>query len=171
MFDKSEACCFAGYRPEKFKLPQTRAAAMLAPELETAVRHAIQDGYRLFVTGMSRGFDLWAAQTVLRLRKEFPVKLLCAIPFDRQSQGWENDWQTLYQKILFEADFVHSLSHEYTPDCFFIRNRFMIEGCTRLICWYDGCPGGTRFTVQCARRRGLELVNLADQQLCLFHTG
>ncbi len=171
MFDKSEACCFSGYRPEKFNLPQDHTAAMLAPELETAVRHAVQDGYRLFVTGMSRGFDLWAAQTVLRLRQEMPVKLLCAIPFDRQSQGWEPEWQTLYHEILLNADFVQSLSHEYTPDCFFIRNRFMIEGCSRLICWYDGCPGGTRFTVQCAKRRGLELVNLADRQLCLFHTG
>jgi len=113
-------------------------------------------------------FSAWLED---RLRQEMPVKLLCAIPFDRQSQGWEPEWQSLYHKILLNADFVQSLSHEYTPDCFFIRNRFMIEGCSRLICWYDGCPGGTRFTVQCAKRRGLELVNLADRQLCLFHTG
>lgn len=161
------ACCFSGYRPEKFHLSPAEWDTF-AYELESAVRDAAKDGYRLFVTGMSRGFDLWAAETVLRLRKELPVQLLCAVPFDGQAAGWTEDWKALHTKVLLQADLVQSLSHKYTPDCYFVRNRFMVEGCSRLICWYDGRPGGTKFTVHCAKRRGLELVNLADRQLSFF---
>lgn len=171
MYDRSQACCFSGYRPEKFDRAQENPAAArraLARDLEAAVRKAAADGYRLFVSGMSRGFDLWAAETVLRLREELPIQLLCAVPFDGQASGWEDAWRELHTRVLLQADLVHSLAHEYTPDCFFVRNRYMVEGCSRLICWYDGCPGGTQFTVHCAKRRGLELVNLADRQLSLF---
>lgn len=161
------ACCFSGYRPEKFHLSPAEWDTF-AYELESAVRDAAKDGYRLFVTGMSRGFDLWAAETVLRLRKELPVQLLCAVPFDGQAAGWTEDWKALHTKVLLQADLVQSLSHKYTPDCYFVRNRFMVEGCSRLICWYDGRPGGTKFTVHCAKRCGLELVNLADRQLSFF---
>lgn len=165
--ERSPACCFSGYRPEKFNLSPAGLDA-LAHDLEAAVREAAADGYRIFVSGMSRGFDLWAAETVLKLRKELSIQLLCAVPFDGQSAGWEPAWQALYRRVLLEADFVQSLSREYTPDCYFVRNRFMVQGCSRLICWYDGRPGGTKFTVRCAKRSGLELVNLADRQLCLY---
>ena len=168
MYDRMEACCFSGYRPEKFSGDPDAVRTALAGELEQAVRQAAADGYRMFVTGMSRGFDLWAAETVLRLREELPVQLLCAVPFDGQPAGWESAWRERYMEILLKADLVHSLSHCYTPDCFFVRNRFMVDGCSRLICWYDGHAGGTQFTVNYARRHGLEVVNLADRQLRLF---
>ena len=161
------AFCFSGNRPEKFHLSPAEWDAF-AYDLESAVRDAAKDGYRLFVTGMSRGFDLWAAETVLRLRKELPVQLLCAVPFDGQAAGWTEDWKALHTKVLLQADLVQSLSHKYTPDCYFVRNRFMVDGCNRLICWYDGRPGGTKFTVHCAKHRGLALVHLADRQLSFF---
>ena len=165
--ERSQVCCFSGYRPEKFNLSPDEFGSIMQ-ELEIAVRNAAADGYRLFVSGMSRGFDLWAAETVLKLRKELPIQLLCAVPFDGQSAGWEPAWQALHRRVLLEADLVQSLSREYTPDCYFVRNRFMVQGCSRLICWYDGRSGGTEFTVRCAKRNGLELVNLADRQLSLY---
>lgn len=171
MYHRSEACCFSGYRPEKFSFDIMHASAgleMLRQELEQAVRAAAHDGYRLFVTGMSRGFDLWAAEAVLALRQELAVGLLCALPFDGQPNRWEPAWKALHTQVLLQADLVHSLAHDYTPDCFYVRNRFMVEGCSRLICWHDGASGGTKFTLQCARRHGLEIVNLAERQLCLF---
>lgn len=169
--DYRKTCCFSGYRPEK--IPAWAANSPLTPPelragLEDAIARACRDGYRLFVTGMSRGFDLWAAGAVLRLRRQFPIQLLCAVPFDGQAAHWEPFWKAYYQKVLLRADFVHSLSGRYTPDCFYVRNRFMVDGSSRLICWYDGLPGGTAFTLRCAKRRGLEIDNLADRQLSLF---
>ena len=171
LLDHRVTCCFSGYRPEK--IPAWTAAgpnvpSMLQTKLEKAIVRAFQDGYRLFVTGMSRGFDLWAAQAVLQQREHLPIRLLCAIPFDGQANSWESSWKTCYQKVLLLADFVHSLAQFYTPDCFYARDHFMVNGSSRLICWFDGLPGGTAFTHRYAKKRGLEIVNLADRQLCLF---
>ena len=129
--DHRVTCCFSGYRPEK--IPAWTAAgpnvpSMLQTKLEKAIVRAFQDGYRLFVTGMSRGFDLWAAQAVLQQREHLPIRLLCAIPFDGQANSWESSWKTCYQKVLLQADFVHSLAQFYTPDCFYARDHFMVNG-------------------------------------------
>ena len=169
--DLRTTCCFSGHRPEKMSGCPPYGTAVphpLGAALERAIRAACRDGYRLFVTGMSRGFDLWAAQAVLGLRDQLPLRLLCVVPFDGQAVGWEPAWQQCYQNVLLRADFVHSLSHRYTPDCFYVRNRFMVDGSSRLIGWYDGEPGGTAFTFRCAKKRGLDIVNLADGQLSLF---
>lgn len=171
MYERAETCCFSGHRPEKFSFPTDASSPSLhalQTALELAVRAAVHDGYRLFVTGMSRGFDLWAAQTVLRLRGELSIKLLCAVPFDGQPNRWPPACKSLYTDILLRADLVHSLAQHYTPDCFYVRNRFMVEGSSRLICWHEGAAGGTQFTLQCAKRCGMEIVNLAHQSLCLF---
>lgn len=141
---------------------------MLKNPLQEAIIRAYEDGYRLFITGMSRGFDLWAAQTVLELRQSLPIRLLCAVPFDGQASHWESGWQKCHQYVLLAADFVHSLSDSYTPDCFYVRNRRMVESSSRVICWFDGVPGGTAFTLRCAKRSGLDIDNLADGQQNIF---
>lgn len=171
MHDRSTAACFSGYRPEKFSFDPAYAPARLVELrqlLENAVRTAHTDGYTVFLSGMSRGFDLWAAQAVLRLREELGLHLICALPFDGQSDGWEAAWQTTHRDVLMRADQVFSLAHQYTPDCFHVRNRFLVDGASRLICWWDGMPGGTQYTLRYAKRQGLTIVNLADTQLSLF---
>lgn len=69
--------CFTGHRPEKLK----QSESVIVKSLETAIKEAIADGKRVFISGMARGVDIWAAEIVLRLRKEGAnVKLICASP-------------------------------------------------------------------------------------------
>lgn len=166
----NDTCCFSGYRPEKMPLPGAFGAAIpdaLSVPLREALRAAVRAGCTRFWTGMSRGFDLWAAQAVLLLRQEAPVKLGCAIPFEGQDRGWDASWRALYAQVRRCADTEAVLAPAYAPDCFAARNRFMVERASRLICYYDGRPGGTAQTVRLARRRGLIIDNLADGQLRL----
>ncbi len=165
--DPRITCCFSGHQPEKMP-GHTMAGPAVPPTLNAALSHAIcaavQDGYHLFVTGMSRGFDLWAAQTVLKLRRQLPIRLVCAIPFPAMPQAWSNGWRTCYREVLRRADAAYTLSSRYTPDCYYVRNRFMVDHASRLICWFDGTPGGTAFTYRCAKRRGLDFVNLSTAE-------
>ena len=57
-------CCCTGHRPETL---QEREDAVTAA-LEKEIRQAIADGFNVFITGMARGVDIWAAEIVLRLR-------------------------------------------------------------------------------------------------------
>ena len=80
-------CCFSGYRIEKmpFRNEDCPAARELFAALDAAVAEAAADGCTRFLSGMSTGFDLWAAEAVLRARAALPVQLLCAVPFDGQA--------------------------------------------------------------------------------------
>ena len=42
------------------------------------------------------------------------------------------------------------------------RNRYMVDRSSLLIAAYDGTAGGTRYTVEYARSRGLQIINLFE---------
>ncbi|MBQ6869912.1 MAG: DUF1273 domain-containing protein, partial [Alistipes sp.] len=47
-------------------------------KLELAIRLLYSDGYRTFTSGMAEGFDLLAAQTIIKLKGELEgLKLIC----------------------------------------------------------------------------------------------
>lgn len=166
---RAATCCFSGYRAEKMPFPANdpRAGALMEA-LNRAIADAAAQGYTAFLSGMSTGFDLWAAEAVLRVRKQLPIQLCCAIPFDQQADRYPPAWKRSFNRCLLAADRVFSLSRHYYAGCYAARNRFMVESSALLICYFDGQPGGTAQTVRMARQRGLELVNLADNQLRLF---
>ncbi|MDO5141777.1 MAG: SLOG family protein [Eubacteriales bacterium] len=163
-------CCFSGYRVEKmpFRADDARAVDALCAALGRAVEQAVAAGYTRFLSGMSTGFDLWAAEAVLRVREQLPVQLLCAIPFDRQAERYPPAWKQRFNSCLLAADRVYALSRQYHVGCYAARNRFMVEASSRLICYFDGRPGGTAQTVRMAEQAGLTIVNLAARQLRLF---
>lgn len=163
----SVTCCFSGYRIEKmpFRTSDCAVPAPLAATLEQAILRAAKLGYTRFLTGMSTGFDLWAADAVLRLRDAHGLQLLAAVPFEQQAQRFSPAWKREFNRVLLAADQVFVLSAVYHAGCYAARNRFMVEGASRLICYHDGQPGGTAQTLRLARQRGLAIDNLADGQL------
>ena len=167
---RSETCCFSGYRIEKmpFAADDRAAADALCAALEQAVRRAAAQGYRRFFSGMSTGFDLWAAEAVLRVRRQLAVQLLCAVPFDAQASRFPAEWKRRFNACLLAADQVFSLSRRYYAGCYAARNQFMVDAASLLICYYDGRPGGTAQTVRMAQTRGLRIINLAETQLSLL---
>ena len=166
---RAATCCFSGYRVEKMPFPanDTAAVSALCAALDRAVAHAASRGYTRFLSGMSTGFDLWAAEAVLRARERLPVALLCAVPFDQQADRFPPAWKRVFNHCLLTADRVYSLARAYHTGCYAARNRFMVESSSLLICYYDGRPGGTAQTVRMARQGGLDIVNLAERQFSL----
>ena len=67
---RSHTCCFSGYRPEKmpFRTYDPDAVQALEAALDRAVEHAVSQGYHTFLSGMAAGFDIWAAEAVIRAR-------------------------------------------------------------------------------------------------------
>lgn len=76
--------CFTGHRPEKLQQMEKE----ICKGLEQEIRKAIDSGIYVFITGMARGVDIWAAEIVLRLRNEGQnVKLICASPYEGFERG------------------------------------------------------------------------------------
>lgn len=159
-------CCFSGYRIEKMPFVENSPEfEALEKRLSDAVVRAHTRGCTRFFTGMSTGFDLWAAKAVLCARQTLPLRLCCAIPYDDQARAFPPEWKKAYNEALVYADEVYTLSRAYHAGCFAARNRFMVEAASLLICYFDGRPGGTAQTVRLARKNGLAIDNLAERQL------
>ena len=144
--------CFTGHRPEKL----TRNEKAIKIDLEKEIRQAVADGLNVFITGMARGVDIWAAQIVLQLRGEgHGVRLICACPYDGFESGWSQEWQRQYKEILSEADFVKYICEGYSRSCFQIRNEWMVNHSARVIAVFNGEKSGTKNTIDYAIRQNV----------------
>ena len=168
--ERTVTCCFTGHRPEK--MPFSTGAYsydfhVFRRNLEYAIQRAILDGYRHFITGMSRGMDLWAAMLVLDFKRAYPgITLEAAIPFPEQASRWNAEDMQTYRQVLDRCDRKTVLSDSYTPGCMDRRNRYMVDCSSLLIAAYNGQSGGTRNTCAYAERMGLRIMNiLSDEQL------
>ena len=161
-------CCFSGYRVEKmpFSTNDPRIDTLTAA-LDHAIANASAQGYSVFFSGMSTGFDLWAAEAVLRARNTLPVQLFCAIPFDRQADRYPPEWKRRFNHCLLAADRVFALSRDYYTGCSAARHRFLVDASSLLLCYYDGRSGGTAQTVFYAEKQHVRTVNLAKSAFSL----
>lgn len=121
--------------------------------MEKEIRQAIADGLTVFITGMARGVDIWAAEIVLKLRDGGqPLKLMCACPYDGFEKRWEQDWKDRYNAILESADHVVYVCQHYSKSCFQIRNEWMVNHAARVIAVFNGEKRGTKNTIDYANR-------------------
>lgn len=148
-------CCFTGHRPEKLNASEKEVKAALRKQIDQAVH----DGFTVFITGMARGVDLWAAEIVLDLRKRSKeIRLICAIPHDGFEARWSPSWQELYQYVLAEADLTRVISKGYHTGVYQVRNEWMVNHSTRVIAVFNGQPSGTKNTIDYAYRQGVPVL-------------
>ncbi len=154
---RKHRCCFTGHRPEKLGVPEWKVKAALQREIKAA----ILEGYTVFISGMARGVDLWAAELVLELRESgAAIRLICAVPYPGVELRWEQGWREKYQAVLRRADLVRFICDGYGKDCFQRRNQWMVGYSNRVIAVYNGKRGGTRNTVEYARGCGVTVVKI-----------
>lgn len=152
---RKHRCCFTGHRPEKLQAPENVVMAALEKE----IRQAIADGFSVFISGMARGVDIWAAEIVLRLRDAGEaIRLICACPYLGFERGWKQSCQDRYNTILSAADLVRYICPGYSRSCFQRRNKWMVDHAARVIAVWDGQPSGTKNTIDYARRMGIPVV-------------
>lgn len=152
-------CCFTGHRPEKLNISE----AEIKLRLREAIEGAIREGFTTFISGMARGVDMWAAEIVLEERKtDGRIKLVCASPFEGFEKYWSVTERHSYSSILKKADAVKFICPHYSPGCFQIRNRYMVDNCARVIAAYGGESGGTKNTIRYAGSKNVEIINILD---------
>lgn len=123
---------------------------------------AIKNGYRFFGSGGALGFDMLAAQVVLELKEEYPeIRLILVLPCLSQAKYWKIEDMRKYEQIKKDADKIVYVSKEYNRDCMFKRNRHLIDNSSLCICYLKKETGGTAYTVEYAKKKGVSVINLA----------
>lgn len=151
---RTHRCCFTGHRPEKLK----RSEDEIKKSLENAILKAVQSGYTTFITGMARGVDIWAGQIVLRLRQSNQdLRLIAAQAYPGCERRWSASWRNQYAEVLKVVDLVEAISPTYSMASFQKRDEWMVDQSSRVIAVYDGVPGGTKNTIDYAKRCGVEI--------------
>lgn len=164
--DRKLIYAFKDARDDAYKLVAQMVDGYLKREYGEQVRGKIRLlfslGFRKFVSGMALGFDMLAAEEVIKLKEELKgVKLVAVIPYRGQSGRWAPFQRERYQRILNEVDEEIVLSEGYYNGCLLKRNDYMLAHASGIIAYYDGKPkGGTFYTCRKARLKGLDIINL-----------
>ena len=157
---REKTACFTGHRNISIS-EKTMVKQQLLIELE----NLIEKGITYFGTGGALGFDTLAAQTVLSLKKEYPkIKLILVLPCKEQTRGWQETDIKIYNHILNQADMVVYISQWYYRGCMHARNRHLVNYSDICICYLTAPTGGTAYTVQYAKQKGLRIINVAVKE-------
>ena len=162
--ERSVTCCFTGHRPAKlpwgFDERDPRCAALkqsILRELDELYRR----GWRHFISGMALGCDLYFAEAVLELKERYPaVTLEAALPFPGQADRWPEDSRARWRRIVAACDVESVVQNHYDRGCMLRRDRYMVERSSAVLAVFDDTPGGTKYTLDHAAKKGLEILLL-----------
>lgn len=151
-------CCFTGHRTFSWGEDPKKQGELLE-KLEQAIDAAVSKGVLYFICGNAIGVDSWAAQIVLKKKKENPqVFLEIAVPFENHNADI-----TLCRDIRQKANLVHIVSDAKDwRSAFYERNRYMVDNSDMLIAVYEPAreKGGTVQTICYAETKELEIIRI-----------
>lgn len=163
----AKTVAFTGYRSPK--LPDScseTVQAHLSLLLINAIKDSYAKGYRVYLNGMMSGWDILAAEAVLTLRSELTdIRCVSIAPFRKSyfaNSNWTPDWKVRALNVYRQSDLALCLSEQYQRGTYYNRDRFLIDHASCVIAFYDGKPGGTKYTIDYAAKTGLEIINMAS---------
>lgn len=160
-----KTCSFTGHRPEKLpwgSKEQHPDCISLKLKLKEEIEMAIEEGYTHFLCGMARGADLYFAEIVLLIKKQYPhISLGAVIPYEAQADYYPYGDKKRYANILAACEFEIVVQRDYSTGCLQRRNRYLVDHATRIIAVYNGKGGGTLNTLVYAMEQKLA-VSILD---------
>ncbi len=152
---------FTGYRPAKLPFfgEDDPMCIELKRRIKAEIERCITQGADEFYSGMALGVDIWSAEAVLQLKEKYPdIRLIAVVPCPDQDIKWQPSDRQRYALALKKCDNVMCTSPQYTSDCMHRRNRVLVDTCDVLIAVFDGKSGGTKYTVDYAKKMGKKVV-------------
>ena len=110
--DKNLNVCFSGYRPAK--LPSqgdenSNDMILIVQKLDELIIDAKSRGKINFINGLMSGFDVVAAEAVIRLKSTYPqIKLFSIEPFHEkyfQNRNWTPAWIRRALSVFCATDY------------------------------------------------------------------
>lgn len=155
---RERTCCFSGHRDlPKADIPY------IAQRTEAHILSLIRRGVLYFGVGGAVGYDTLAAQILFNLRDTIcpQIKVILVYPFDGFTHFWTDAQRSLYAKLLPRYNKITQVSERNCPAAYLRRNRHLVDHSAYCICYCTRQTGGTAYTVQYARRMGLQILYTA----------
>ena len=133
-------CAFTGHREleESFSFEKLQKTVLLLAE----------KGIINFFCGMAKGFDLYAAEAVLKAKESYPnIKLIACVPFYGQEKSYLKEDKERYVQILKKCDFKFTFAETYYKGCALNRDKYMADNADVMVAYLKKKTGGTAYTV------------------------
>lgn len=154
--NREHTVCFTGHRM------LSKKDTMAAAQLDSLLELLYQRGYRDFLCGGALGFDMLAAEYVIRLRDRHPdVRLIFCLPCADQTSRWKAADCRRYERLLYLSDETRVLSPRYYDGCMQVRNAYMVDRSYLCVAYMKRLSGGTLSTVRYAAAQDVIVVNIA----------
>ena len=152
----NKGCCFTGHRNIDIS-----DSDKINSELKKEIEKIIDEGICDFYNGGAYGFDLMSAKIISELKNKYNnIKLHLIIPYAKQSKSWSEKDKEVYERVKSEADSIEILSEHYFRGCMQIRNRMLVDKSDVCICYIRKKTGGTAYTLNYAKEKGLKIIYL-----------
>lgn len=152
---------FTGHRPSHLPWGVNEGCDIckkFKKKLDCLLEHCVNSGFDVFISGLALGFDTFACESVLKLKKKNPqIEMICAIPCKSQADIWCDADKQRYEKILTKSNPVY-VSNEYYKGCFIRRNHFMVDKADLVVACFNGLSGGTKSTIEYAIKKQKKIL-------------
>lgn len=137
----SESCAFTGHRKIEENFDEQ--------SLINAINKLIINGVHTFYCGMATGFDLLAAEALLKIKESNPhLKLIACIPYYGQEERYSATDKERYVEVIKKVDEQALISDRYYKGCMLKRDRYMADKADVLVAYKRKETGGTAYTVR-----------------------
>jgi len=131
-----------GYRAHELNIFDQKHKGI--PYIRKAIAERIaplaEDGLEWVITPGQYGFDLWACESVIALKKQYPqLKLSIVTAFQNPEEKWKEEKQTYYRRILQDVDYYGTVSKQpYAgPWQFQARDELLLKKSDGILMFYD----------------------------------
>ena len=149
-----------GHRPDKLSLGKIDPYSPILRERLTdlAVWYLENKLPDKVISGMALGWDMALAIAAIKLE----IPLIAAIPFKGQERLWRAEDKALYYHVLQQAtESVIVCDGGYEAKKMMLRNKWMVDKCSRVVALYDGSQaGGTSNCIKYAAYKNTPIDNL-----------
>ena len=159
---EQQSCCFTGHRI----IPPGEEPKILVRTQNIVLRLIREKGVRFFCAGGAVGYDMLAAEYMIRLRdsSEPQLKIISVLPYPgwRETTDWTDELRAREEKILQACDKVVHVRSEYEKNVFLLRDRVLVDGSAYCVSYCNRIRTGTAYTVRYALSRGVKVYNASS---------
>ena len=145
-----KSCALSGHRVLR--------ADFSVQKLRDALLSLLEQGVTDFYCGMALGFDLAACEELMRLRAQYPLRIVACIPCAGQEERYPPARRRQYARLCAACDECVVLFSSYEQGCMFARNRYMVDRADVLLAYLNAPRGGTFYTVRYAQKKGVPVL-------------
>ena len=149
--------CFFGHREIDNPLE-------VEEQLYDLVLHLLESKeYVEFLVGRNGEFDQLVSSTVRRVKRNFRddnSALVLVLPY--LTAEYENNHQSFHE-YYDEIEICQDAAEGHYKAAIQVRNREMVDRSDLVVCYIEHNSGGAFRTVQYAKKKNKEIVNLSDQ--------